>query len=72
MQPARRSTLTLRESEIAALAAAGLSCREIAEWLTVSVNTVKTHLRHVYEKCGVRSRIELAHRLSGHKQERET
>jgi len=45
--------LSRRETEIAALAATGLSCAEIAECLLVSVNTVKTHLSHVYLKAGV-------------------
>lgn len=53
--------LSRREAEIAALAATGLSCAEMAECLLVSVNTVKTHLQHVYNKVGVRNRVQLEH-----------
>jgi LuxR family transcriptional regulator, maltose regulon positive regulatory protein len=35
-----------------------LSAREIARELYVSVNTVKTHQRHLYQKLGARSRTE--------------
>ncbi|QIK83068.1 LuxR family transcriptional regulator [Sanguibacter sp. HDW7] len=52
--------LTRRESQIAALAAAGLSSKEIAERLTLSVRTVDSHLSRIFAKAGVRSRRELA------------
>ncbi len=39
-----KNTLTGRESEVAALATLGLTCRQIDERLFVSTNTVKTHL----------------------------
>jgi LuxR family maltose regulon positive regulatory protein len=35
---------------------------EIADQLTVSVNTVRTHIRHLYEKLGVHSRTEAVER----------
>jgi LuxR family maltose regulon positive regulatory protein len=35
-----------------------LSAREIASELSVSVNTVKAHQRHPYQKPGVRSRTQ--------------
>ena len=44
---------------MARLARAGRSNREIAQQLHLSVNTVQTHLAHVYQKLGVRSRWEL-------------
>jgi LuxR family maltose regulon positive regulatory protein len=48
--------LSQRELEVLRLVAAGLSNREIADALFVSVNTVKTHLQRIYGKLGVRSR----------------
>lgn len=52
--------VTPREHEYARLAATLLPRREIARRLNVSVGTVNTTLRHVYEKLGVHSRRELA------------
>jgi DNA-binding CsgD family transcriptional regulator len=52
--------LTRREREIALLAAGGLSSREIAERLVVSVRTVDNHLQRAYRKLGVAGREELA------------
>lgn len=51
--------LTPREEEILALIARGLTNRQIAEQLFISVNTVETHRRHLLEKLGARSRAEL-------------
>ena len=52
--------LTAREHEIAALVAAGRTNREIAEQLVLSPRTIEAHLRNIYGKLGVRSRVELA------------
>jgi two-component system, NarL family, nitrate/nitrite response regulator NarL len=48
--------LSDREAEILRLVADGLSAAEIADQLVVSVTTVKTHLRNLYEKLGVSDR----------------
>lgn len=53
------STLTDREREVAGLAARGLSNREIADGLYVSVRTVNTHLYRAYTKLGVNDRTKL-------------
>lgn len=53
------SALTRREREIARLAADGLSDKEIAESLVVSVRTVETHLRAAYRKLAIGSRRDL-------------
>ncbi len=50
--------LTGREHEILALLAKGYRYREIADRLVISLDTVRTHIRHVYEKLHVRSRTE--------------
>ena len=52
--------LTAREHEIAGLAARGLSNREIADRLVVSVRTVDNHLHNAYTKLGITQRADLA------------
>ena len=52
--------LTAREREIAVLVAQGLSNREVAERLTVSVRTVEGHLYRLGHKLGVSDRAALA------------
>jgi ATP/maltotriose-dependent transcriptional regulator MalT len=54
----RTGSLTPREAEVLHLVAGGSSNREIAHRLFISEPTVKVHLRHVYEKLGVRNRAE--------------
>ena len=55
--------LTSRELEVASMAAAGASSREIAARLVLSVRTVDNHLQNAYSKLGVTSRDELARTL---------
>jgi PAS domain S-box-containing protein len=54
-----RDTLTARESEIATLTAAGRATTEIAELLAIAPRTVESHQYNIYQKLGVRSRVEL-------------
>jgi len=56
---AQLSDLTVREREIMALVATGRSNREIAEQLTVSPLTVKTHVNRAMAKLGARDRAQL-------------
>jgi DNA-binding CsgD family transcriptional regulator len=56
--------LTASERRVVALAAEGLSNREIAERLFVTQRTVETHLGHAFAKLGVRRRDQLT-RLGG-------
>lgn len=52
----RIHTLTAREAEILRLIAAGMTNRQAADRLSVSVRTVDAHLRSIYGKLGVKSR----------------
>jgi DNA-binding CsgD family transcriptional regulator len=51
--------LTASELRVARLAADGLANREIAERLFVTERTVETHLRHVFQKLDITSRLQL-------------
>jgi DNA-binding NarL/FixJ family response regulator len=55
---AKLEGLSQREEEILEHLSKGYSTKEIADRLSVSVNTVRTHLQHIYEKLHVRSRTE--------------
>jgi DNA-binding NarL/FixJ family response regulator len=55
--------LSRREQEVAALASRGLSNREIAERLYVSVRTVESHLANAFTKLGINRRSQLPEAL---------
>ncbi len=55
------SSLAPREIEIAGLACEGLTCRQIAVELYLSVNTVRNHVQRVYGKLAVHNRLEMEH-----------
>jgi DNA-binding CsgD family transcriptional regulator len=59
-------TLTPQQQEIATLAAAGLTNKQIGERLYLSHRTVATHLYQIFPKLGVTSRAALRDALSGH------
>jgi len=54
---ALRSGLTARETEVLTLAAQGLEGPAIAEALSLSGATIKTHLANAYAKIGVSNRV---------------
>jgi DNA-binding CsgD family transcriptional regulator len=54
------SSITESEHSVADLVAEGLTNREVATRLLLSPHTVDAHLRHIYRKLGIRSRVELA------------
>ncbi len=58
-------SLSAREAEVARLVVRGLSNKEIAGELNISSNTVKTHLRAIFDKSGCRSRFALMSALIG-------
>lgn len=58
-----REVLTNQEIRVLELLAQGLENKQIAEYLTVSVDTVKSHLKRIFSKMNVASRAQLLSRL---------
>ena len=58
--PGREMGLTERESELLSLLSTGMTNRELGSHLYISENTIKTQLRHLYAKLGVRNRAQAA------------
>lgn len=56
----RQFELTSREQQVLQLVQSGLKNREIASSLGIRPGTVKIHLKHIFEKTGVRGRYSLA------------
>ena len=50
--------LSEREAEVLRVVGQGMSNAEIAETLVISTATVKTHVRHVLQKLGLRDRVQ--------------
>ena len=63
-RPAKSAGLTATEEKVAELVASGLTNREVAGALFMSVNTVGANLSRIYHKLGVRSRTELGAKLA--------
>ncbi len=55
----RKYDVSKREKEIIELLLKGSSNREIADTLFISPNTVKTHIKNIYRKLGVKNRVQL-------------
>ncbi|MFJ9685651.1 LuxR C-terminal-related transcriptional regulator [Streptomyces bacillaris] len=64
-RPSHADQLSPREEEVAQLAVAGLTNREIAATLHLSPRTVEQHIAGAMRKTGALSRRDLAHRLGG-------
>ena len=62
--PAEPDNLSPREREVLQLLACGYLYKEIADALHISVPTVNTHIRHIYEKLHVRSRSQAVAKLA--------
>ena len=72
-RPPQVGELTTTERRVAELASSGLTNKEIAQTLVVTVSTVEFHLSNTYAKLGIRSRSQLAARLgSGSQEARQT
>jgi len=54
--------LTEREMEVLRLITSGMSNKEIADRLVITVNTVKTYIKNIYEKLGVNRRVQVISR----------
>lgn len=57
--------LSERESQVAKLVAGGASNKEIADQLSIAERTVKAHLSAIFEKLGLRDRLQLSLRING-------
>jgi DNA-binding NarL/FixJ family response regulator len=64
-------SLSRREQEVLELLAQGCSNKEIADKLSISIETVTWHLRHIYGKLHVRSRTQAALKFLGQRQGKE-
>jgi DNA-binding NarL/FixJ family response regulator len=63
-KPRASGELTPTERDVVQLAAGGLANKEIAGRLNLAVHTVEVHLSRAYATLGVRSRSQLAAKLS--------
>src|SRR5262249_17370641 len=59
-QPKNQFGLTSRELDVVASIASGHTNREIAKDFSISEQTVKHHLRNIFDKLGISNRLELA------------
>ena len=59
-QPKKQFGLTSRELDVVASIASGHTNREIAKDFSISEQTVKHHLRNIFDKLGISNRLELA------------
>lgn len=59
------TVLSEREVQVARLVAGGASNREVADQLSITERTVKAHLSAIFEKLGLRDRLQLSLRING-------
>ncbi len=63
--PKPERALTVREQEVLDLLIVGKSYKDIAQHLGVSVDTVRSHVRKVYDKLHIHSRTEVILKFGG-------
>ena len=68
-QLAKMKAISRREMEVLALISESMTNEEIAEKLFLSAKTVKTHIRNIFEKTGIRNRVEAVLLYIRYKQE---
>lgn len=56
--------LSNRELQVASLLAGGHTYSRVAEELCISIHTVQSHVKNIYRKTGVNSKVELCHRMN--------
>jgi len=61
-----RERLTCKEVQVATLVWEGLTNREIGKIMSTSEQVIKNHLRSIFDKLGVWSRLELAMYVASH------
>jgi DNA-binding CsgD family transcriptional regulator len=61
----RKFNITNREKEIISLLIKGYSYNKLAEELSISLTTVKTHVHNIYRKVEVKNKIQLIHLING-------
>ena len=61
----KENPLSSREQMVLDCLAKGLAYKQIADELNISINTIRTHLRHIYEKLHVQSRTEAVAKYLG-------
>jgi DNA-binding NarL/FixJ family response regulator len=59
------TVLSEREVQVARLVAGGASNREVADQLSITERTVKAHMSAIFEKLGLRDRLQLSLRING-------
>jgi DNA-binding NarL/FixJ family response regulator len=64
-QPSEMENLTQREQEILTLLARGHQYKQIADDVGISLDTVRTHIKHIYDKLHVQSRTEATVKFLG-------
>lgn len=64
-KPIGSPVLSQRENEILQLLSNGYRYKEIADKLFISIDTVRSHIRNIYEKLQVTSRIEAVNKVKG-------